>query len=169
MLKSRAVLARAEALIGQGFANEALGLLKTNESFFASRAVEKETFVDGGKIQSRRIPEDELAPRFNSYARLLMLRLLAYGKKGDIDSVDVAMATGRPWISKNIRYMGETSLTLIEHDFYYTKMFAEHNNGIPPAGLTKKQKWADYSEQLTELKKRTSPSVPCARSVPCQS
>ncbi len=162
MLKSRAVLARAEALIGQGFVNEALALLKSNESFLASRAVEKETFVEGGKIQNRRIPEEELAPRFNSYARLLMLRVAAYGKKGDIDSVDVAMAAGRPWISKNIRYMGETSLTLIEHDYYYTKMFAEHNNGIPPPGLTKRQKWADYSDQLTELKKRTSPSVPLA-------
>lgn len=161
-LKSRAVLARAEALIGQGFSNEALALLKASESFIASRAVEKETFVEAGKIQNRRIPEEELAPRFNSYARLLMLRLAAYGKKGDIDSVDVAMAAGRPWISKNLRYMGETTLTLIEHDFYYTKMFAENNNGIPPPGLTKRQKWADYSEQLSELKKRTSPSVPLA-------
>lgn len=162
VLKSRAVLARSEALIGQGFSNEALALLKANESFIASRAVEKETFVEGGKIQNRRVPEEELAPRFNSYAQLLMLRLAAYGKKGDIDSVDVASAAGRPWISKNIRYMGETSLTLIEHDYYYTKMFAENNNGIPPAGLTKRQKWADYSEQLSELKKRTSPSVPLA-------
>jgi CHAT domain-containing protein/tetratricopeptide (TPR) repeat protein len=162
MLKGRASLAMAEALIGQGSSNEALAILKSNEPLLASRAVEKETYVDGGKIQSRRIPEEELAPRFNSYARLLMLRLAAYGKKGDIDSVDVASSAGRPWISKNIRYMGETSLTLIEHDYYYTKMYAENNNGIPPAGLTKGQKWADYSEQLSELKKRTAPSVPLA-------
>lgn len=81
MLKGRVSLALAEALIGQGSSNQALAVLKSSETLLASRAVEKETYVENGKIQNRRVPEEELAPRFNSYARLLMLRLAAYGKK----------------------------------------------------------------------------------------
>lgn len=161
-LKVKTVLALAEALIGQGFANEALTLLRKYESFIAARAVDKETTTAEGKIQSVRVPENELAPRFNSYARLHMLRVAAYGKKGDIDSVDIMHRVGRAWIKSNERYMGETSLTLIEAYYIYARSFAEHNNGIIPEGIIKRDKMADYSEQLSELKKRTAPSVPLA-------
>lgn len=161
-VRAKCILNLAEALIGQGFANAALALLRENETFLASRAVDKETFTENDKIVNRRIPENELAERFSSYARLHMLRVAAYGKKGDIDSVDIMHRVGRAWIMKNEKYMGETSLTLIEAFYIYTRSFAEHNNGIPPEGLSKIFKLADYSEQLSELKKRTAPSVPLA-------
>ncbi len=161
-LKAKTILALAEALIGQGFANEALALLREHETFIASRAIDKETNAVEGKLQTVRIPANELPERFNSYARLHMLRVAAYGKKGDIDSVDVAHRVGNAWIIKNLSYLGETSLTQIEAHYFYTRSFAEHNDGIPPEGIYNRYKLAEYSKQLDELKKRTSPAVPLA-------
>lgn len=161
-LKVKAILALAEALIGQGFANQALALLRNHESFIAARAVDKETITADGKIQVIRVADAELPQRFNSYARLHMLRVAAYGKKGDIDSVDIMHRVGRAWIKSNERFMGETSLTLIEAYYVYSRSFAEHNNGIIPEGIIKRDKMADYTEQLSALKKRTAPSVPLA-------
>ncbi|GIV36101.1 MAG: hypothetical protein KatS3mg032_0480 [Cyclobacteriaceae bacterium] len=162
VIKVRSVLALAEAAIGQGFANEALALLRTHESFIASRAVEKETVATEGKLQTLRVPDAELPERFNSYARLLMLRVAAYGKKGDIDSVDVMHRVGRAWIKSNGRYLGETSLIPVEAYYVYSRSFAEHNDGLVPEGLIKRDKMSDYADQLSELKKRTAPSVPLA-------
>lgn len=161
-IKIKSILALAEALIGQGFANDALQLLRRHEDFIAARAVEKETITTDGKIQVVRVAEAELPFRFNSYARLLMLRVAAYGKKGDIDSVDIMHRVGRAWIKSNERYLGETSLTPIESYYVYSRSFAEHNNGRIPEGIIKRDKMADYAEQLNALKKRTAPSVPLA-------
>lgn len=80
-IQIKSILTLAEALIGQGFANEALKLLQKHESFIASRAVEKETVASEGKIQTVRVAAEELPNRFNSYARLHLLRVAAYGKK----------------------------------------------------------------------------------------
>lgn len=161
-IQIKSILTLAEALIGQGFANEALKLLQKHESFIASRAVEKETVASEGKIQTVRVAAEELPNRFNSYARLHLLRVAAYGKKGDIDSVDIMHRVGRAWIKSNERYLGETSLIPVEAYYVYSRSFAEHNNGIIPEGIIKRDKMADYSEQLNALKKRTDPSVPLA-------
>lgn len=161
-IKVKTILALAEALTGQGFANEALALLRTHEALVAARAVEKETLATEGKLQTIRVPESELPQRFNSYARLLMLRVAAYGKKGDIDSMEIVHNLGDSWISKNLKYMGETALTQIEEYYYFTRAFAEHNDGLPPEGISNRYKLADYTKQLNELKKRTSPAVPLA-------
>ena len=67
VLKGRINLELAESLIGQGFSNQALQLLRDNEKFFLERAVDKETYVEDGKIKSRRVEEAELVPRFTSY------------------------------------------------------------------------------------------------------
>ncbi len=161
-IQIKSILTLAEALIGQGFANEALKLLQKHESFIASRAVEKETVASEGKIQTVRVAAEELPNRFNSYARLHLLRVAAYGKKGDIDSVDIMHRVGRAWIKSNERYLGETSLIPVEAYYVYSRSFAEHNNGLIPEGIIKRDKMADYSEQLNALKKRTAPSVPLA-------
>ncbi|MBX2970912.1 MAG: tetratricopeptide repeat protein [Cyclobacteriaceae bacterium] len=160
ILKTKFVLELAEVMIGQGFCNDALALLRANETFMAARAVDKETAVVDGKIKTTRVPEEEWKPRYSSYARLLSLITLAYGKKGDIDSVDIAHKSSRPWISKNQKMIGETSLVLVQADYWYTLMYAENNDGLVPPRLAKNEKYADFSDQLTELKKRTSPSVP---------
>lgn len=160
ILKTKLVLELAEAMIGQGFSNDALALLRANERFLASRAVDKETTVIDGKLKTERVPEEEWKPRYSSYARMLSLITLAYGKKGDIDSVDIAHRASRPWISKNQKMIGETSLVLVQADYWFTLMYTENNDGIIPPKLTKSEPYADFGKQLAELKKRTSPSVP---------
>ncbi|MBX2963799.1 MAG: CHAT domain-containing protein [Cyclobacteriaceae bacterium] len=160
VIKTKQILELAEAMIGQGFCNDALDLLRSNERFFANRAVDKETTVVDGKIKTERVPETEWKPRYSSYARMLSLMTLAYGRKGDIDSVDVSHKASRPWISKNQKMIGETSLVLTQADYWFTLMYVENNDGLIPSKLTKSEPYADFSKQLTELKKRTSPSVP---------
>lgn len=159
-LKSRITLELADAMIGQGFCNEAISLLRENESFFASRAVDKESYVEDGKIKNKWIPEEELKPRFSGYGRMLTLISHAYSKKGNYNSADSAFNFAHGWISKNLRYMGETSLQLVYNDYLFTRMLAEHNGGIVPSNA--KEKYASYSYLLNELKKRTSPSTPLA-------
>ncbi len=157
VLKTKHVLETAEAMIGQGFCNEALALLRANESFIAARAVDKETAVVDGKIKSTRVPEEEYKQRFGGYGRLISLITSAYGRKGDIDSTDSYYMQNRQWISRNQKMLGETSLLLVQSDYTYTAVMAENNLGLVQSGL---EKWADFSDQLSELKKRTSPSVP---------
>ena len=53
-LKSRIALAQSEAMIGQGFWNDAIELLKENEKYFASRAIEKETIVAGASLKNHK-------------------------------------------------------------------------------------------------------------------
>src|SRR5690606_32949963 len=91
------------------------------------------------------------------YGRLISLITSAYGRKGDIDSTDSYYMQNRQWISRNQKMLGETSLLLVQSDYTYTSVMAENNNGKVQSGL---DKWADFSDQLSELKKRTSPSVP---------
>jgi CHAT domain-containing protein/tetratricopeptide (TPR) repeat protein len=161
-LKARSILETAEALVGQGFANDAITLLRDNESFIAGRAVTSESYTENGKLKTQSIPEGEIKSRFINYGRLLSLITLAYGKKGNIDSVEISHNMARPWISKNLKYMGENSLALVQADFVYTRMYAENNEGVVQAGLPK---YADYSSQLTELKKKTSPATPLAHEI----
>ena len=85
LLKTRIGLVEAEAMTGQGFSNEAVALLRSMEQYFAGRAVEKETIVDGTAIKTQRVPFEELAPRFTDYAKLLTLISNAYGKKRKSD------------------------------------------------------------------------------------
>jgi CHAT domain-containing protein len=160
VLKGRINLELAEAMIGQGFSTEALTLLRDNEKFYLERAIEKETYVEGGSIKSRRVPEEELTTRFGSYARFLTLIGYAYAKQGDIDQGDPAFKKAHDWIRDKQRYLGETSLLLVRNDYLYLKMFVENNNGLVPANL--KEKYLDYGNLLDDLKKRTSPATPLA-------
>lgn len=162
VLKGKINLELAETLTGQGFCNEAIDLLRENEKFYASRAIDKESYVEDGKIKSRWVPEAELKPRFTSYARMLTLVAQAYSKQGHVNSADSAFEAARTWIGKNLKYMGETSLALVNVNFLNSKMLAENNNGELPPSV---KNYLEYSNLLSELKKRTSPVTPLGHEI----
>lgn len=163
VLKSRINLELAEAMIGQGFYNEALALLGENEKFIASRAIEKETYVEDGKIKNRAIPINELDQRFSSYARLKTLTALAQIKQGDIVQGDLTFMDTDKWISKNKRFFKSTNLALVYNAYLHLSSLVEHNEGNVQSNLKEKQ--LDYSWQLSELKSKTAPSVPLAHDI----
>lgn len=163
VLKSRIDLELAEAMIGQGFYNEALEILAGNEKFLIARAVEKETYVEEGKIKNRFIPETELDVRYSAYAKLLTLTAYAHSKQGNLDAADSEFKNAHDWISKNKRYFKNTNLSLVYNDYLYLNMFVENNNGKVPENL--KEKYLDYSELLSSLKGRTEPSVPLSHDI----
>ncbi|MCI0751852.1 MAG: CHAT domain-containing protein, partial [Flammeovirgaceae bacterium] len=146
--KGRLALERGEALIGQGYCNEAIKTLVEVEPYFVKRAVEKETVVTQGKIETKRVDETELPFRFGDRARQLTLIAQAYGKKGNLISADSAFKAAQTWIKKNQRYMGETSLNLVRNNFQYAKMFFD--NGGKAA-----EKELELDEILKNLKART--------------
>ncbi|MBL7842137.1 MAG: CHAT domain-containing protein [Cyclobacteriaceae bacterium] len=163
VLKARIELELAEAMIGQGSYNEALDVLATNEKLLVGRAVEKETYVEDGKIKNRFISESELDTRFSAYAKLLTLTAYAHSKQGEIDQADAEFKKAHEWIDKNKRFMKSTNLALVYNDFLYLGMFVENNNGMVPSKLT--EKYLDYSDLLSKLKGRTSPSVPLGHDI----
>ena len=116
-LNARIGLVEAEAMTGQGFCNEALALLKSLEPYFAGRAVEKETTVQGGAIKTQRVPDAEIPRRYSDFAKLLTMTANAYGKKGSLLSADSAFNAAQTWISKTQKYMGETSLELEQNNY----------------------------------------------------
>jgi CHAT domain-containing protein len=164
-LKSKYIIAMAESHIGQGYYDRGIGLLRKNEEFFASRATTKEVSAESGKLVTRPIPPDELLERYTSYARMLSLITQAYGQKGDIDSMELSHTMSRPWLTKNLKTLGEKNIALIlvEADYIYTRMYAENNEGDVPPMLPK---YADYGTQLAELKKTgVAPSIPLAHDI----
>jgi hypothetical protein len=161
-LVGRINLEYAEALIGQGFCNEAVALLRENEKHYASRAVEKETYVDAGKIKNRFIPEEELQSRYTEYSRMLRLIAQAYSKQGNVNSADSAFEAARSWTSRNQRYMGETNLALATINFLNARMLAENNNGILPEGVKNNLK---YDNILSEVSSKASSAVPIAHDI----
>jgi CHAT domain-containing protein len=163
VLKARIDLELAEATIGQGFYNQALEILAANDKFLAGRAVEKETYVEEGKIKNRFIAEAELDQRFGSYARMMTLTALAHGKQGDINVADIEFLAAHTWITKNKRYFKETNLALVYNAYLHLTMWVEHNEGNVQEDFKEKQ--LDYSWQLSELKSRTSPSVPLGHDI----
>lgn len=163
VLKSRISLELVEAMIGRGFSKNALEILAENDKFLISRAVEKETYVDEGKIKNRFIAESELNERFSSYAKLLTLTAYAHSKQGELDVADTEFKAAHDWINKNKRYFTQTNLALVYNDFLYFSMFVENNNGVVPPKMP--EKYLDYSELLSDLKGRTSPSVPLSHDI----
>lgn len=163
VLKARIDLELAEALIGQGFYSEALDVLESDEKLLVSRAVEKETYVEDGKIKNRFISESELDTRFSSYARLLTLTAYAHSKQGQLDQADAEFKRAHEWIDKNKRFMKSTNVALVYNDYLHLGMFVENNNGKVPENLP--EKYLDYSELLGKLKSRTSASVPLGHDI----
>jgi CHAT domain-containing protein len=157
-LKGRIALVEAEAMTGQGFSNEAIGLLRNMEPYFAGRAVEKETKVDGANIKTIRVPDIELAPRYSEYAKLLTLLSNAFSKKGNLLSADSAFKASQTWIRKNQRFMGETTLTLVQNNFWYAKMLVDNGN-------EDRERELQFDNILNDLKKRANPTNTLAHEV----
>jgi CHAT domain-containing protein len=166
-LKGRIALAKAEAMIGQGFANGALTLLKEYEKYFVERAVEKETSVENNEIKTKRIPEAELFQRFNDYARLKTLMGSAYAKKGmisiigaDADNPDVDVAFGEleSWLKGKKRFLGETSLAEVTYKYVWAKALIDNGNVVLPGFL-------ELDNTLNDLKRKTNPTNTLAHNI----
>ena len=158
--KGRIALVRAEAMIGQGFAKGALSILKEYEKYFAARAVEKETLVEGGAIKTKRIPENELYQRFNDYARLKTLVGSAVAKQGmisitgadaDNPDVDYAFKELETWLRGKRRFIGETSLVDVEYKYMWGKALIDNGVLELPSDL-------QFDNTLNDLKKKTNPT-----------
>ncbi|HEY0768883.1 MAG TPA: tetratricopeptide repeat protein, partial [Sphingobacteriaceae bacterium] len=159
-LKGRIALTKAEAMIGQGFANAAIDLLKQHEKYYFDRAVEKETIVENNEIKTRRVPETEIFQRFNDYARLKTLVLSAYAKKGlvsivgadeDNPDVDVAYRELDGWLKGKRRFLGETSLAEVEYKYVFAKALVDNGNLVLPS-------FVEFDNILSDLKRRTNPT-----------
>ena len=145
-------------MTGQGFCNDAIALLKANDAYFAGRAVEKETTVDGNSIKTQRVPDEELPRRYSDYAKLLTLVANAYSIKGNLLSADSAFKAAQTWIRKNLRYMGETSLALVQNNYLYAKMLIDNGN-------EQREKELEFDNILTSLKKKTNPTNTLAHDI----
>ena len=150
-LKGRIALTEAEAMIGQGFYNGAVAVLRDVESYYAGRAVEKESKVEGTSIKTVRTPDEELPVRYSSYARLLTLITVAYGKKGSLISADSALLFTQSWIRKNQHFMGENSLYLVQLNYLYSRILIDNGN-------EKRDKDFQADNLLVDLKRRASPT-----------
>ncbi len=165
-LKARIALAQAESMIGQGFWNDAIELLKENEKYFATRAIEKESIVEGTAIKTRRIPETELPSRYGDYAKLLNLRIKADTHRGRISVVGAdennsdasyTYSNAANWLKGKSRFLGETSLAEVESRYIMAKALKESNT---PHGNE-----LEFDHILNDLKRKTSPTNSLAQDV----
>ncbi len=139
-------LAYAEALGGQGFYNEALSILKSNEKYFAGRALRQITYVDeNGNLKSRKLSTEEAEVRFGEYAHYATLLAKIYGEKGNLISADSAFVGAGTWIDRNL---GTSSLAYVNNQLHHAKMLIlnGNENSLP--------KDLEFSRTLNTLKAR---------------
>lgn len=153
VFKHRIALVKGETLIGQGFCNDAIRILRESESYYAARAVEKESKVDGGTLKTVRVPETELPQRYGDYAKLITLIANAYSKKGSLLSSDSAFSAVQSWFRGKSRYLGETDIALERNNFYWA-MSAIENGNPSLRGL----KDIELEKTLSSLKKKVAPT-----------
>lgn len=163
-LVGRIALLKAEAMIGQGFANQALELLATVEKYFTTRAVDKETIVENEQIKTHRLDDSEIFARHNDYARYKTLVGMAYAKKGRISlggsnvdnpDMDVTFNELEGWIRNKRRYMGETSLADVKYRYLRAKAL-EEIGGMQDL---------EYDKILNDLKRKTAPTNALAHEI----
>jgi CHAT domain-containing protein len=160
VMKGKIALAKAEALIGQGFANSALELLNSVEQWFAARAVDKETVVENGQIKTTRLEESEVYARHNDYAELKILTGMALARKGRVsvtgsnaDDPDVEFVFNElsNWLRGKKRYLGETSLAEVKYLYVWAKALVDNGNrDLPP--------FLEFDRTLNALKRKTAPT-----------
>lgn len=160
-IKAKVSLIKAEALTGQGFCREALALLDEVNSFFLSRAVDREQIAEGDKIVKRRIPEEELPIRFGNYAKLVTLRAEAYSKMGEVTKADSAFVGARKWIDKKLNFIGPYSLALVYNNYLHSKMLSE--NGLVNFSATEGD--LGYDNVLSDLKRKAKTTHQLAQDV----
>jgi CHAT domain-containing protein len=139
----------AETLTGQGFYNEAINILKEQDKFYVGRAVKQETIIDSkGNLSSRKLSDEEIAARYNEYARLLTSLGNAYGKQGSLKSSDSVFVYAANWIRK---YMGESTIAYVNNQFLNANVLIENGNENLPRDL-------EYSTTLANLKTKHKPT-----------
>lgn len=149
VVKAQWSIVLAEALTGQGFFNQAIAILKEKEKFYVGRAVKQESIVDSkGNLSSRKLSEEEIAARYNEYAKLLTLLGNAYGKQGSLKSSDSVFVFAANWIK---RYMGESSIAYVKNQFLNATVLIENGNENLPREL-------EYSTTLANLKTKHKPT-----------
>lgn len=158
-LKLRIAMIEAEAMIEQGFANDALKILKKQEAYLAARAVDKETYVENGSIKNRRVPEGELPSRFGDYAKCMMLIGSAYSKKGNTTSADSAFTAVRGWLRDKNKYLGEGNTVGVENNFRWASYMIEGGN------TGNRDSFLQLDNILSDLKKRRSPTNELAHEI----
>lgn len=147
----RIALIKGEALIGQGFCNDAIDLLREIEPYYAARAVEKETVVTDGNIKNIRVPEMELPQRYGDYAKVLTLIANAYSKKGSLISADSAYGATSNWLRGKQRFLGETNTIAERNNYYWAAYLIENGNVSLPNDL-------ELDKTLSSIKKKVSPT-----------
>ena len=166
-LAGRIALLKAEAMIGQGFANAAIEVLGSVEKYFAARAVDKETLVENGQIKTNRLDESEIFIRHNDYARLKLLTGLAYARKGRVsvtgsnaEEPDLEFVFNEldNWIKGKKRFLGETSLAEVAYLYHWARALVDNGNReLPP--------FLEFDRTLNSLKRRTAPTNALAHEI----
>lgn len=163
-LNARIALVKAEAMIGQGFANDALELLASVDKYFVARAVDKETRVENGQIKTTRLEDQEIFDRHNAYARYKTLVGMAYAKKGRISIIgadlenpdmDAVYSELGIWLRSKRRFLGETSLADVRYRFLSKKALEENGN----------RQDLEYDKVLNDLKRITAPTNTLAHDI----
>jgi CHAT domain-containing protein len=166
-LAGRIALLKAEAMIGQGFANAALELLTSAEKYFAARVVDKATIVENGQIKTSRLEESEIFARHNDYAQLKILMGLAYAKKGRVSvtgsnaedpDLEFVFNALEGWLKNKRRFLGETSLAEVQYLYIWAKALVDNGNReLPP--------FLEFDRTLNSLKRRTAPTNALAQEI----
>jgi CHAT domain-containing protein len=148
IIRAQWSIALAEAYTGQGYFNEAIDLLKGLEKFYVGRAVKQETFVENGSLKSRKLSDEEVAVRYNDYARLLTLLGNAYGKQGSLKSADSVFVFAANWIKRNL---GEYTFAYVRNQFLNANILVENGNETLPKDL-------EYKKTLDRLHAKLKPT-----------
>lgn len=163
-LTARIALVKGEAMIGQGFANDAIELLNGVEKYFAARAVDRETRVENGQIKTVRLEEQEVFDRHAEYAHFKTLLGLAYGKKGRISviganlenpDIDIVYKELEGWLRQKRRYLGPGSLAGVKYRYLWAKSLDENGARRDP----------EYDRLLDDLKRTTTPTSALAHDI----
>jgi CHAT domain-containing protein len=143
---ARLDLVRAEALTGQGYFKQAIDLLKTTEKYFLGKAVKQEAYADEtGVPKMRRLGADEVARRYNDYARCLTGIANAYRMQGDVNPADHEFQRAANWINE---HLGKSSIAYVRNQILYSNLQVE--NGLEADGTFDQH--AGYDRALTNLK-----------------
>ncbi len=162
--KAKLVLVKSEALIGQGFSREALALLTESDRFFFGRAVEKDTYVEDGKVKTNRLEPAEVYQRHNDYAKFLTLKGLAYAKMGKISTIGgdedafTIFDQALNWMDKNSKLLGETSIAEVNCRYLYARTFVDNGN-------LDREKSLEFDNILNGLKRKTNPTNQLAHEI----
>ncbi|UII29364.1 CHAT domain-containing protein [Fulvivirga maritima] len=144
-LKDNIYLTKAKTLTGQGYYEESLELLNTMINGFDGSNINKETFVEDGKIKTRRLSDEEVQHRLHHYASLLTLKANTFRKKGNYLSADSAFLKAESWISSEL---GKADIHYVYNQYLLGVFLIE--NGLE----AKMPKETRFDKTLNNLKKQ---------------